>query len=166
MWKRDDDQRPQATPGQPASAAPQTRKERDDGDAPRERAVLGSSIAVTGELSGGEDLLVQGRVEGKIDLGKHTVTIGRSGKVVADIYAKSIHVEGEVTGNLYGSEQIYVHKTAAVQGNLVSPRVALEDGCKVKGNIDTEPQTGERPRATRPGLPPPVGERTPTAVPK
>ena len=105
-------------------------------------------------------------MDGKIDLVQHTVTVGRSGRVTADVFAKIIHVEGEVKGNLFGSEQILVHKSGSVNGNLSSPRVALEDGCKFKGTIDMDPQAAERARPTRPNLPPPVGERPLTALAK
>jgi cytoskeletal protein CcmA (bactofilin family) len=128
--------------------------------------VVGSSIAISGELSGSEDLLVQGRVDGKIDLAQNTVTIGKSGRVTADVFARVIHVEGEVKGNLFGSEQILVHGSGSVNGNLSSPRVALADGCKFKGSIDMDPQAAERSRPTRPNLPPPVGERPLTALAK
>ena len=168
MWKREDEQRPtSATPSSPNPAASPAPTRRDDAPAPTgELAVLGASIAISGELSGGEDLLVQGRVDGKIDLVQHTVTVGRSGRVTADVFAKIIHVEGEVKGNLFGSEQILVHKSGSVNGNLSSPRVALEDGCKFKGTIDMDPQAAERARPTRPNLPPPVGERPLTALAK
>lgn len=167
MWKREDEQRPTSATTPPTSAPAATPPRRDDvPTAVGDRAVLGSSISIAGELSGGEDLLVQGKVDGKIDLAQHTVTIGRSGRVTADVFAKVIHVEGEVKGNLFGSEQILVHKSGAVNGNLSSPRVALEDGCKFKGSIDMDPQATERARPTRPNLPPPVGERPLTALAK
>lgn len=168
MWKREDEPRPSSTPATPPPSTPAASPGRPN-DAPTavgERAVLGSSISVSGELSGGEDLLVQGKVDGKIDLAQHTVTIGRSGRVAADVYAKVIHVEGEVKGNLFGSEQILVHKTGSVHGNLASPRVALEDGCKFKGNIDMDPQAAERAKPSRANLPPPVGDRQLTALAK
>ena len=168
MWKREDEQRPtSATPGNPTPTPSSAPSRRDDPPAPTgELAVLGASIAISGELTGGEDLLVQGRVDGKIDLAQHTCTIGRSGRISADVFAKIIHVEGEVKGNLYGSEQILVHKSGSVNGNLSSPRVALEDGCKFKGAIDMDPQAAERARPTRPNLPPPIGERPLTAIAK
>ena len=68
----------------------------------KEQAVIGPSISVNGELSGEEDLMIQGRVEGTIDLKKHNVTVGRNGHIKADIYGKVISIEGEVQGDLFG----------------------------------------------------------------
>lgn len=159
MWKKEDEAPKSTHPQTSSLSAPSTARE-PLAEGPRDRAVIGTSITVNGELSGGEDLLIQGRVDGRIDLAQHTVTIGRSGHIAADVFAKIIHVEGEVKGNLCAAEQVLLHKTASVQGNLTSPRIALEDGCKFKGSIDMDPQAVEqRGKAARPGLPPPVGER-------
>jgi cytoskeletal protein CcmA (bactofilin family) len=106
--------------------------------APQASAVIGRSISVKGEISGSEDLLVEGRAEGTINLPDNVVTISESGQVNAHIYGRLIHVEGEVTGDLFGSEQIVIHRTGRVRGNISAPRIALEDGAKLKGMIDTE----------------------------
>src|SRR4030043_190581 len=102
----------------------------------KERALIGPSIEIKGTLSGGEDLFVEGRVEGKIELAQHSVTIGTSGRIKADIQGRSIVVMGEVEGNLVGSEQIFLRQSSKVRGNLVAPRVSLEDGSDFKGSID------------------------------
>jgi cytoskeletal protein CcmA (bactofilin family) len=148
MWKKPDDANtatahpvsapPQPSPGPTAAAAP---------GSPKERATLGTSILVVGTVSGDEDLTILGRVEGRIDLPQHVVTVGRSGRLQAEIFAKSVAIEGEVQGNVYAGEAIVLRKSGNVQGNLVSPRVTLEDGCKFKGAIDMDPQAGERARA-------------------
>jgi cytoskeletal protein CcmA (bactofilin family) len=104
-----------------------------------ERASIGRSITIKGEVSGSEDLLIHGSVEGTVNLGENTVTVGASAKVKADIFGKVIHVEGEVLGNLFGAEQVTVHRTGYVRGNITSPRLSLEDGARLKGSIDTEP---------------------------
>jgi cytoskeletal protein CcmA (bactofilin family) len=157
MWKREDEARPTTTnptipsaPAAPAAAPPTPHAE-----GPRERAVLGASLSVKGEVAGGEDLLVQGRIEGKIDLADHSVTIGRSGKVAADIFAKSVTVEGDIKGNLFATEQILIRKSGAVHGNLTAPRIVLEDGCKFKGSVDMESPTAHAQRGnSRPAAPP------------
>lgn len=105
-----------------------------------ERATIGPSITIRGEVSGSEDLMIQGCVEGTVNLRENTVTVGKSAKVKADIFGKTIHVDGEVTGNLSATEQIMVHKTGYVRGNITAPRLSLEDGARIKGSIDTEPQ--------------------------
>ncbi len=103
-----------------------------------ERSVIGSSILFQGEMSGDEDLVIQGRIEGSIALKKNLVTIGENGRVNATVDAKSIKVEGTVQGELRGTEQIVVTRTGNVNGNLVAPRVTLEDGCRFRGSIDME----------------------------
>lgn len=119
----------------------------------RERALIGPSIQLKGDICGDEDLLVQGKVEGKIDLRNHNVTIGQQGKVNADIYAKVISVEGEVRGNLFGEEKIIIRKTGQVKGNLVAPRVGLEDGSNFKGSIDMDASSIPKKPATRESQP-------------
>lgn len=104
---------------------------------------IGPSISIVGELSGDEDLTILGRVEGSVNLPKHSVTIGRTAKVVADIRAKAVNVEGELKGNLQATEQILIRKTATMLGNLAAPRVGLEDGCRFKGSVDME--SAQRP---------------------
>lgn len=102
------------------------------------QAVIGSSISIKGEVSGSENLLVLGSIEGTINLKENTVTVGKGARVNANIFGNIIHVEGEVTGDLKGKEQVVVHKTGHVRGNIASPRLSLEDGAKLKGSIDTE----------------------------
>ena len=103
-----------------------------------ERSVVGSSILVQGDMSGDEDLMIQGQIEGSITLKKNLVTVGENGRVNATVSAKSIRVEGTMEGELRGAEQIVVTRTGNVSGNLVAPRVTLEDGCRFKGAIDME----------------------------
>ncbi|MFN7943332.1 MAG: polymer-forming cytoskeletal protein [Thermoanaerobaculia bacterium] len=106
------------------------------------RAVIGASTVVKGEISGEEDLLVEGRVEGKIDLRQNVVTVGAKGRLAAEVHAASIYIEGEVEGDLAAEDQIVVRKTGRVRGDLVAPRVTLEDGARFKGAIDMEGKRG------------------------
>jgi cytoskeletal protein CcmA (bactofilin family) len=105
----------------------------------RNTAMIGPSIVIKGEVSGEEDLLIQGRVEGKIDLNGNQVSIGESGEVYADIQAKVIQIDGKVTGDITGSEKVTISKSGNVHGNIVAPRVTLEDGAMFKGSIDMDP---------------------------
>ena len=115
-------------------------KEFNNQDASTEsRATIGPSISIRGEVTGSEDLLIEGNIEGAVDLKDNTVTVGKGAKVNACITGSVIHVEGTVTGDLYGSEQVVVHGTGCVRGNIASPRLVLEDGARLKGSIDTEP---------------------------
>jgi len=106
--------------------------------------MIGPTIHIKGDLSGQEDLIIEGRVEGKIELRQHNVTVGKNGKVKADIYGKTIVVEGEVQGNLYADEQLVLRQTSTVRGNLTAPRVSLEDGSNFKGSIDMSPKEKSR----------------------
>jgi cytoskeletal protein CcmA (bactofilin family) len=103
-----------------------------------EAAGIGASIKIVGDVTGDEDLTILGKIEGKIVLPKHSVTIGQSGRVKADIQAKFVSVAGEVHGNLVAGEQIVIRKTATMLGNLTAPRVGLEDGCRFRGAVEME----------------------------
>lgn len=103
-------------------------------------AAIGRSIRINGDLEGEEDLRIEGEVNGTIRLKNNTVTVGEKGKVRADVYAKSVAVDGSVAGDLYGAEQISIRKSADVQGNIVAPRVSLEDGARFKGSIEMDPE--------------------------
>ena len=113
----------------------------------KEQAVIGPSISIKGELSGEEDLMIQGRVEGKIDLKKNSVTVGRNGHIKGDIYGKIISIEGKVQGNLVGEERIVIRQCGRVRGDLRAPRINLEDGAKYKGNVATD-SNGEEKQST------------------
>ena len=91
-----------------------------------------------GELYGEEDVIIEGRVEGKITLKQHGVIIEESGRVDADITASSICVAGEVHGNLHGTEQVVLLKTGRVEGNIHAQSVTLETGAQFKGSIDMQ----------------------------
>jgi cytoskeletal protein CcmA (bactofilin family) len=133
-WKKSDVYEP--APQTPMQPPPQPSAPRSQPPLNRERALIGPSIEIEGNLSGGEDLLVEGRVEGKIELPQYSVTIGAGGRIKADIHGRSIIVMGEVDGNLYGSEQIVLRQSSKVTGNLVAPRVSLEDGANFRGSVD------------------------------
>ena len=134
MWKKNE-ARPYAhqAPTQQTSAS-QPEKSRSG------LATIGPSITIKGELMGQEDLEVQGKVEGTISLEKHRVLVSESGRVKADIHAKSIRVGGEVKGNLIGEDEVVILHTGRVEGDIKASRVTLEDGSKFKGSIDMEPK--------------------------
>jgi cytoskeletal protein CcmA (bactofilin family) len=127
----------------------------------KERALIGPTIFIKGDLTGEEDLLIDGRVEGKVELRKHNITVGKNGRVKADLYGKVITVEGEVHGNLYGEEQLVLRQSSTVRGNIVAPRVVLEDGANFKGSIDMSPkdatQREQPPSVPGPGVSGSVG---------
>ena len=139
MWKKSESDelqsRPSSEPHVPNSSVVKATAPRT-----REHAKIGSTISIKGDLSGEEDILIEGKLEGKIEFRNHSVTIGKDGRIKGDIYGKIITIEGNVEGNLYGDEQLSVRQSGTVRGNIIAPRVALEDGANFKGNIDMSPK--------------------------
>jgi cytoskeletal protein CcmA (bactofilin family) len=103
-------------------------------------AVIGPGIVIDGDISGSENLVIEGKVKGRILLASHEVTVGQSGEVNADISAKVIRVSGKIKGDLSGKEKVIISSTGNVHGNIVAPRMLLEDGAVFKGSIDMDPR--------------------------
>ncbi len=101
-------------------------------------ATIGASVKISGDISGKEDLLINGNVEGTIDFRENDVVIGEKGHVNASVIAKNICVEGEIKGELRGGEQITIKPSGQVIGDIRAPRVILNDGCQFKGSVDME----------------------------
>ena len=108
-------------------------------------AVIGGSLTFEGKIKGKENLLVEGTVKGDIKLPQNVVTVGSGGFVKALIHAAVIVVEGKVEGDLVGEEQIEIRRSGNVPGNIIAPRVGLEDGAQFKGNIDMNPKPAVAP---------------------
>ena len=135
----------QSGPGQ-ASSAPAARSSAGQG------AIIGRSIQINGDVKGGEDLLIEGDVSGTVELKNNALTVGKEGKVKADIYARSITVDGTTEGDLFASERISIRSSANVRGNLLAPRVSLEDGARFKGSIEMDPQAVEKALGSSTGV--------------
>ncbi len=103
---------------------------------------IGQSIHIKGELTGNEDLTIEGKVEGKVFLKDHNLTVGANGKIVAEIQAKTVMVLGEVTGNITADDKVEVAATGTMRGDIQAPRVVLADGAKFKGAIDMDKKSG------------------------
>jgi cytoskeletal protein CcmA (bactofilin family) len=103
-----------------------------------EMASIGKSIIINGELSGSEDLTIEGRVDGKIELRDHILTVGSNGRIKAQVSAKAIVVLGQVTGNLNATEKVDIKESGSVEGDIVAPRVAIADGSHFRGSIDMQ----------------------------
>ncbi|QIB67290.1 bactofilin family protein [Kineobactrum salinum] len=129
--------------------------------------MIGPSIHIKGTVTGDEDLSIQGKVEGTIDLGEHEVAVGQSGKVTADIKAKTVRIEGEVAGDVTGREKVVISKSGRVRGNIIAPRVTLEDGAIFKGSIDMDPgdSAHSQPQPAKTDKPAAAGSQTTTAAP-
>lgn len=107
----------------------------------------GSSVAIGGVTDRGQDLVVDGRLDGGFVVVGRNVTIGRAGHVRADVHGESVVVEGEVHGDVHGSEAILVKSSGSVRGQLIAPRVTLEDGSTFQGGVETRAVSLPRTRA-------------------
>lgn len=116
---------------------------------------IGQSIQIKGELTGNEDLTIEGKVEGKVFLKDHNLTVGANGRIVAEISAKTVMVVGEVVGNITADDKVEIAATGAMKGDIVAPRVVLADGARFKGSIDMDRKPSSGPPATplKPGGP-------------
>ena len=102
----------------------------------REVAHIGKSVIIKGELSGSEDLYLDGSVEGSIELKDNRLTVGPNGRVKANINAKGVVVEGKVDGKIQASERAELHPTAIVNGDITTKRVVIAEGAFFKGAVD------------------------------
>jgi cytoskeletal protein CcmA (bactofilin family) len=155
MWKRDEAVKPagpgtpaapaapaqhQAQPHAPAQAQPDSRRQQM---MERDVVNIGKSVVIKGELNGSEDLTVEGHVEGKIELRDHVLTIGPNGKIKAQVFAKAVIVLGEVTGNVTATEKVDIRDGGSVDGDIVSPRVAIAEGAHFRGSVDMQRKGGQ-----------------------
>ena len=101
-------------------------------------AHIGKSVLVKGELSGSEDLYLDGEVEGSIELKDHSLVVGPHGRVRAHINARDITVHGKVDGNVKGTERVELKKSAVLVGDIFTQRIIIEDGAFFKGAIDIQ----------------------------
>jgi len=98
-------------------------------------ATIGKSIIIKGDLSGDEDLIIEGKVEGRVQLPNNEITVGADGRITADIEAKSIIVIGQTAGNLNASQRVEVQSTATVEGDINAPKLLIQEGAVVNGSI-------------------------------
>lgn len=151
MWKKPDKLKQQSeeisnedatVPAGGASSAPSVRSYHE---LPKvEQSMIGKSVRLKGDIHAKENLFIQGEIDGTVCVDGHILRVGRNGRLTANIFAKTINIEGTLTGDAYGAEQIVIHKTGRVHGNIVAPRVIVEDGAHVRGKIDMDPHTIEK----------------------
>lgn len=124
----------------PVSTSPQERKfEPVPQEAPRGAAAhIGKSVVVKGELSGSEDLYIDGQVEGTIELREHNLTIGPHGRVQANVTAKEVVLHGTLKGNVRAVDRVEIRKSGSLVGDVVAARVMIEDGASIKGSVDIQ----------------------------
>src|SRR5215213_3278453 len=158
MWKRDDAVKPGGPGGGPAAAgtgqspqnnintspAPEAARSSDQARGMEKGPVnIGKSVIIKGELTGSEDLTIEGHVEGKIELRQNVLTIGPNGRIKAQVFAKSVIILGEVTGNVTASEKVDLRDNGSVDGDIAAPRVAIAEGAHFRGNIDMQRAGGK-----------------------
>jgi len=150
MWKRDDAVKPAPAGGGPAAAGsgqnPQEAVRSSDQVRGLEKGPvnIGKSVVIKGELTGSEDLTIEGHVEGKIELRQNVLTIGPNGRIKAQVFAKSVVILGEVTGNVTASEKVDLRDNGSVDGDIAAPRVAIAEGAHFRGSIDMQ-RAGAKP---------------------
>jgi len=140
----------EAPPRQSASAAP--------AGSPDKVAMIGRGISISGDVTADSNLRIEGVIEGRSVQSSHDVEIAESGRVVAGITAKVVMISGEVTGDISGSEKVMIARSGRVQGNVVAPRVQLEDGALFRGSIDMNPAAEAKPAASKPSALDPGGK--------
>jgi cytoskeletal protein CcmA (bactofilin family) len=172
MWKRDEGVRPtQNTAPTPPTTAPESTAPRADASKQpieRDKVNIGKSVVIKGELSGSEDLTIEGQVEGKIELRQNILTIGPNAKIKAQVFAKAVVIQGEVHGNVTASEKVDIRDAGSVDGDLSAPRVAIADGAHFRGSIDMQragtgapkPAVEAKPAESKPVAPPPTPAAT------
>lgn len=142
MWKRDEAARPAntretVTPGPAVTPTPVS-----NAAAPRQidkdMVNIGKSVLIKGELSGSEDLTIEGHVEGTIELRDNVLTIGPNGRIKAQVFAKAVIVLGELRGNLSATEKVDIRDNGSVEGDIISPRVAIAEGAMFRGSVDMQ----------------------------
>lgn len=103
-----------------------------------EFAHIGKSVVIKGELSGSEDLYIDGTVEGSIQLQGNNLVIGPNGHVHADVNAKGVEIQGTLEGNIHATDCAELRKSAVIQGDIVTQRIAIEDGAYFKGKVEVQ----------------------------
>jgi len=142
MWNRETNNKPNTVPG-PTAYTPEPAPQQF---APVESAPVvpaapvkakGSTLVIKGELAGSEDLAIEGKVEGKISLPEHVLTIGLGAHVSAEVIARVVILHGAVTGNITAYERVEVKSTGRMNGDLVTPKVQMSDGATFSGRLET-----------------------------
>jgi cytoskeletal protein CcmA (bactofilin family) len=153
MWKRDEAVRPAsqppAAPQPPAPVAAGVPGPRPETSHHLEKDIvnIGKSVVIKGELNGSEDLTIEGHVEGTIQLKENVLTIGPNGRIKAQVFAKSVIVLGEVTGNVTASDKVDIRDNGSVDGDIIAPRVAIAEGAHFRGSVDMQRKGGPTPAA-------------------
>jgi cytoskeletal protein CcmA (bactofilin family) len=107
-------------------------------DSRTEVAHIGKSVVIKGELSGSEDLYLDGEVEGTIELNRHSLSVGPNGRIRAHVNAREVIIHGKVDGNIKAADRVELKRTAVLVGDIQTQRITIEDGAYFKGSIDIQ----------------------------
>ena len=99
---------------------------------------IGQSIEIRGELTGNEDLTIEGKIDGKVSLKGHNLTVGANGRIKGEVRAKAVAIVGEMNGNIVADDKVELAATGSMMGDIRAPRVVLADGARFKGSIDMD----------------------------
>ena len=132
-----------------------------ESESARAAITIGPSVLIKGELSASEDLRIEGQVEGAIHAREHVLTIGPNARIKAQVFAKTVIVFGEVTGDLTATEKVDIRDDGAVDGDIVAPRLALAESAHFRGSVDMQPKGAQRAKAAAK----PVAAAAPTPTP-
>lgn len=116
-------------------------------DERRVSAWIGTALRIEGRITSRENLTIDGQVEGAIELGEHNLTIGAGAAVKADLMAKTIAISGAVTGNVIARDQVNLHATGSVDGDIVAPRLFMAEGATIRGKLDIQGSKKPEPTA-------------------
>src|ERR1700685_4303107 len=148
-------QPPQSSANYNANSAPAASQTfRPSAPTARNLAILGPGLLVKGQISGEEDLQIDGKVEGSISLKGQRLTVGQNGEIVSDVHAREVIVYGKVRGNLHAEDRVEVKKDGSVVGNITGGRVSIEDGAYLKGQIEIERGKSGKQQHSSPELEP------------
>ena len=119
------------------SRPPAPRGQRAGGPhAPAGITTIGQGVVIEGEVKGDEDFVIDGKVDGTIELPQHVLTVGPTGRVKAQLSAKSVVVLGKVNGRIQASELVRIGDTGSVEGTISAPRLVVADGARLRGRVD------------------------------
>ena len=119
------------------SRPPSPRGQRASGPhAPEDITRIRKGVVIEGEVKGGEDLVIDGNVDGTIELRQHVLTVGPTGRVKAELSAKSVVVLGKVSGSIQASERVSIGESGSVEGAISAPRLVVADGAHLQGRVD------------------------------
>ena len=146
MWNQDDSRQDKFKPVQPVDTTASKLKPGDINDP--KMAQFGRSICVKGEITGSEDLTIDGQVDGRIDLPNHVLTVGPNATLCADITAKSVMIFGTILGSVAAHEKVEIRRSGSVEGNVACARLVVQDGAILCGKVETRGERRARTTAT------------------